>query len=342
MQFVRKSDKGFNDKNILLINLNPKTTAKYELILNKFYSIPGVISVSVSAGGEPGVGFFMNGYYPEGVAKPLLARAVYVDENYLNTMGISLIDGRDFRNIRSDSNKVIINKTFAGILSWDQPVGKTISRNGTKYEVIGMVKDFNTSSLYNKTEPIFISTVNEVGEFEKVVLKYQPSSLKEVLKTCESVLKEINPDFPFEYAFLEDSMAASYSKDQRMNVLFLVLSVIAIFISSLGLFGLATFSTQSRIKEISIRKINGAAITDIFRKFNFELLKWIALSFIIATPIGIYAMHIWLNNFAYKTTISFGILITSLLFTLAIGLLTVSWAANKAARNNPAETLRKE
>jgi putative ABC transport system permease protein len=342
MQFVRKSDKGFNEKNILLVNLNSKTAATYELILSRFSSIPGVTSVSVSAGGEPGVGFFMNGYLPEGVEKPMLARALYVDENYLKTMEISLIDGRDFRNIRSDSNKVIINQTFAKILGWNQPTGKSISRNGKKYEVIGMVKDFNTSSLYNKTEPIFISTVNEVGEFEKVVIKYLPSNLKDILKACESILKEIDPAFPFEYEFLEDSMAASYSKDQKMNLLFLVLSVIAIFISSLGLFGLATFATQSRMKEISIRKINGARISDIMQKFNFDLLKWIVLSFIIAGPIGYYAMGKWLNNFAYKTTISLWLLLASGLLALSIGLLTVSWAALKAAKANPAEVLRKE
>ena len=342
MQFVKKSDKGFNEKNILLVNLNSKTAAIYELILNRFSSIPGVTSVSVSAGGEPGVGFFMNGYLPEGVEKPMLARAVYVDENYLKTMEISLIDGRDFRNIRSDGNKVIINQTFAKILGWNQSVGKSISRNGTKYEVIGVVKDFNTSSLYNKTEPIFISTVNEVGEFEKIVIKYLPSNLKDVLKSCESILKEINPDFPFDYEFLEDSMSASYSKDQKTNLLFLVLSVIAIFISSLGLFGLATFATQSRMKEISILKINGATISDVFRKFNLDLLKWILISFIIATPIGYYSMTKWLTSFAYKTTISIWLLICSCLFTLAIGLLTVSWAANKVARTNPAETLRKD
>jgi putative ABC transport system permease protein len=342
MQFVKKSDKGFNEKNILLINLNSKTAATYELILSRFSSIPGVNAVSVSAGGEPGVEFFMNGYLPEGVEKPMLARALYVDENYFKTMGFSLIDGRDFRNIRSDSNKVIINQTFARILGWNQPTGKSISRNGRKYEVIGMVKDFNTSSLYNKTEPIFISTVNEVGEFEKVVLKYTPSDLSDVLKACKSVYKEIDPNFPFEYEFLEDMMAASYSKDHKMNLLFLVLSAIAIFISSLGLFGLATFATQSRMREISIRKINGATISDIMLKFNSELLKWILVSFVIAVPIGYYAMGKWLNNFAYKTTISLGFLLASGLLALAIGMLTVSWAALKAARANPAEVLRKD
>ncbi|MGD0583831.1 MAG: ABC transporter permease [Bacteroidales bacterium] len=342
MQFVKKSDKGFNEKNILLIDLNSKTAARYELILSRFSSIPGVGSVSVSAGGEPGVGFFMNGYLPEGFEKPMLARALYVDENYLKTMGISLIDGRDFRNISSDSNKAIINQTFARILGWDQPTGKSISRNGRKYEVIGMAKDFNTSSLYNKTEPIFISTVNEVGEFEKVVLKYTSSNLSDVLQACKAVYKEIDPNYPFEYEFLEDLMATSYSKDQKMNLLFLVLSAIAIFISSLGLFGLTTFATQSRIREISIRKINGATISDIMLKFNFELLKWILVSFVIAAPIGYYAMGKWLNNFAYKTTISLWLLLASGLLALTIAMLTVSWAALKAARANPAEVLRKD
>ena len=162
------------------------------------------------------------------------------------------------------------------------------------------------------------------------------------MTACESILKDINPEFPFEYEFLQDSMTASYSKDQKLDLLFMVLSVIAIFISSLGLFGLATFATQSRMKEISIRKINGATISDIFRRFNFELLKWIIISFIIAAPVGYYFMNRWLLTFAYKTTIGMGLLISSGLLTLAIGLLTVSWAANRAARTNPAETLRKD
>jgi putative ABC transport system permease protein len=341
MQFVKKSDKGFDEKNILLIGLNSKTAATYESILNRFSSIAGVKSVSVSAGGEPGVGFFMNGYMPEGVEKPMLALALYVDENYLKTLGIPLVDGREFRNIKSDNNKAIINQTFVKILGWKQPVGKSISRNGTKYEVIGVVKDFNTSSLYNKTEPIFISTVNEVGEFEKVVLKYVPSDLNNVLKSCETIFKEISPDFPFEYEFLSDSMNSSYSKDEKMNVLFLVLSVIAIFISSLGLFGLSTFATQSRMKEISIRKINGAGITDILIKFNSELLIWIVVSFVIAIPIGYYAMEKWLTSFAYKTGISLWFVLISGVLAISIGLLTVSWAVLKAARSNPAEVLRK-
>lgn len=343
MQFVKHTEKGFDEKNILMVDLNTKTAASYELILSKLASLPGITSVSVSAGGEPGVGFFMNGYLPEGVEKPLLAHALYVDENYLKTLDIKLLSGRDFKNLKIDRNKTIINQTFARLLGWSQPVGKTISRNGTKYEVIGVVKDFNTSSLYNKTEPIFISTVNEVAEFEKIVIKYVPSNLRELLKSCESITREINPDYPFEYRFLEEMMSDSYSKDHKMNLLFLVLSVIAIFISSLGLFGLATFATQSRIKEISIRKINGATISDVFRKFNIELLKWIVISFIIAAPIGYFAMNkLWLNGFAYKMTITIWHLIFSGFFALAIGLITVSWAATKAALTNPSKTLRSE
>jgi putative ABC transport system permease protein len=343
MQFVKNSDKGFNEKNILLVDLNSKTAPSYETILSKLSAVPGITSLSVSAGGSPGVGFFMNGYVPQGLTKPLLARALYVDENYLKTMDIGLASGRDFRNLKIDRNKTIINQTFVNLLGWNDPIGKTISRNGTTYEVIGVVKDFNTSSLYNKTEPIFISTVNEVDEFEKLVIRYQPSNLKDVLKSVESITKEINPDFPFEYTFLEDAMRDSYSKDHKMNLLFLALSIIAIFISSLGLFGLATFATQSRIKEISIRKINGATIGDVFTKFNFELLKWILISFVIAAPIGYFAMNkFWLSNFAYKMTISVWLLVLSGLFALSIGLITVSWAATKAALANPTQTLRTE
>ncbi len=342
MQFVKKSDKGFSEKNILCVNLNSKMSATFELIKNKFAAIPGILSVSVSAGGMPGLGFTSNGYMPEGVQKPIMANAVYVDEDYLKTMGISLQEGRDFRNLKADSNKVIINQTFAKFLGWDKPTGKSISRNGIRYEVIGEVKDFNTSTLHNKIEPIFISTVNEWGRFDNIIIKFQPSNISGVLKNSESILKEIDPREPFVYEFLEDSLSFAYLKEQKLNILFLVLSVIAIFISSLGLFGMATFTTHSRMKEISIRKINGAMISDIFWKFSFDLLKWILLSFIIALPVGYYAMNKWLNNFAYKTSISLWLLIGSGLFTLIIGLLTVSWASVKAARSNPADTLRKD
>jgi ABC-type antimicrobial peptide transport system permease subunit len=341
MQFIRKKDKGFDEKNILVVKLSAKTSAEYRLIEEKLSSVPGVISTTVSAGGRPGIGFTSNGYIPEGVEKPVMLNALYCDENYLSTMNISLIDGRNFRSIKVDSNKVIINQTFARMLGWDKPIGKFISRD-TKYEVIGEVKDFNTSALYNKTQPIFISTVNEFRDFEDLLIKFQPLQMSEVLKSTETLIKELDPSRPFSYEFFEDSINSLYLLDKKLNVLFLVLSGIAIFISSLGLFGLATFSTQSRMKEISIRKINGATISDIFRKFNFELLKWILISYLIAFPAGYYAMSIWLNNFAYKTTISIWLLLTAGLLTLVTGLFTVGWASNKAARINPAETLRKE
>lgn len=341
MQFVRKKDKGFDEKNLLVVNLSSKTSASYRTIEEKLSSVPGVISVTVSAGGRPGLGFTSNGYQPEGVEKPVMLNALYVDENYLKTMRITLIDGRDFRNIKVDSNKVIVNQTFAKMFGWDKPIGKFISR-GAKYEVIGEVRDFNTSALYDKIQPIFISTVNEFRDFEDLIIKFQPLYISDVLKSTETIIQKIDTSRPFRYEFLEDSINSSYALDLKLNILFLVLSVIAIFISSLGLFGLATFATQSRMKEISIRRINGASISDIFRKFNFELLKWVLLSFVIAAPIGYYAMNKWLNNFAYKTTVSLWLLLSSCLFTLAIGLLTVSWAANKASRTNPAETLRKD
>jgi putative ABC transport system permease protein len=342
MQFVKKRDKGFNEKNIMTINLNEKTSASYELLRDKLSSIQGVIAVSASAGGTPGLGFTSNGYQPEGAEKQVMANALYVDDNYIKTMGISIIDGRDFRNPKTDINKVIINQTFAKLIGWNNPTEKSISRNGAKYEVIGEVKDFNTSTLHSKIQPIFISTVNEFKHFDNIILKFQPLNISDILKNTESMIKEIDPASAFEYEFLEDSLNSSYSADKKLNILFLFLSVIAIFISCLGLFGLATFATQSRTKEISIRKINGAMISDIMQKFNFDLIKWILLSFIIAGPIGYYAMGKWLNNFAYKTTISLWLLIISGLFALSIGLLTVSWAANKAARTNPADTLRKE
>jgi putative ABC transport system permease protein len=342
MRYIKYSDKGFNENDILVVNLNARTALSYELIAARFSSVPGVISVTVSAGGLPGVGFTSNGYAAEGVEKRILANAVYVDENYVNTLGISLLDGRDFRNPKADSNKVIINQTFVKLTGWDNPIGKFIERSGIRYEVIGEVRDFNTSSLHSKTEPLFISTVNEWQKFDNVLVKFLPKNITSVITSSEKILKEIDPQDPFEYSFLEDTILQSYSEEKKLNLLFLVLSAIAVIISCLGLFGMATFSTQSRLKEISIRKINGALISDIFWRFNFELLKWILISFLVAIPVAYYAMTRWLDNFAYKTSIGAEQIIAAGLAAIAVGLLTVSWAAMKAARSNPAETLRKE
>jgi putative ABC transport system permease protein len=341
MQYVRKSDKGFDEENILYVNLNSKTSASYELIAGKLSSIPGVISVSASAGGKPGAGFTSNGYELEGTLKPVMLNAVYVDENWLKTLGIKLVEGRDFKNIRIDPHKAIINQTLAKIAGWDNPIGKSITRNSVKYEVIGVVKDFNTDSFYENIEPLFISTVNEWGSFRNVIIKFHPERITGVLKATQSIINDIDPKNPFEYELLEDSLSNSYSSDQKLNMLLLLLAVIAIFISSLGLFGLATFISQSRVKEISIRKVNGAMISDILRKFNLDLLKWILVSFTIAVLIGYYAMDKWLNNFAFKTSVSFWILIVSGLFAALIGFLTVTFAVNRASRANPAEILRK-
>ena len=341
MQFVKKSDKGFDEKNILYVNLNSKTSASYEMIRERLSSVPGVLSVSASAGGMPGAGFTSNGYEPEGMQKSVMLNAVYVDENWLKTLGIKLTEGRDFRNIRIDPRKAIVNQTLAKLAGWDKPVGKSITRNNVKYEVIGVVKDFNTNSFYEKIEPLFISTVNEWGPYHNVIIRFQPESILGILRSAKSILNEVDPKNPFEYEFLEDTLGFSYSSDQKLNTLLLIMAVIAIFISSLGLFGLATFMSQSRVKEIGIMKVNGAMISDILKKFNYDLLKWILVSFIIAGIFGYYAMNKWLGNFAFKTTIGLWVFIASGLFASVTGLLTVTLAVNKASRANPAETLRK-
>jgi putative ABC transport system permease protein len=342
MQYVKNADKGFDERNLLVLSLNKKAAESYELIRSSISVIPGVLSATAVAGGSPGLGFTSNGYLPEGAQQPVMSNAVYVDENYLKTMGIPLSEGRDFRSSRADRTKVIINQTFEKMMGWENSLGKTVERNDIKYEIIGVVKDFHTSSFHKKTEPLFISLINEHGSYEDIVIRYQPSALTEILGKSRAMMKEISPQYPFEYSMLEDSLWNSYAREQKMNILFLILSVISIFISSLGLFGLTTFTTQSRSKEICIRKTSGAQITDIIKEFNFGLLKLILVSFIIAFPAGLYAMQKWLDGFAYRTTINISVFAVAGLFILAIGILTVSWAAYNPAKSNPAEILRKE
>ena len=238
------------------------------------------------------------------------------------------------------TNRLLLTKhwpdNWAGKMRW----GKTIFRD-ENHEIIGVVKDFQVSSIYTKIPPLIISKELQ-SYFYTLSIAVSPDNISQTLKQIEAVWNKILPNTPFNYFFLDERLGTLYADVQQTVKILLIFTGISILISVLGLFGITFLLLNSRIKEIGIRKVNGARITEILILLNGDFVKWVAIAFVIATPIAWFAMQKWLESFAYKTELSWWIFALSGVLALGIALLTVSWQSWKSAARNPVEALRYE
>ena len=276
------------------------------------------------------------------------------DENYISLYKLKLLVGRNL--LPGDTMKeYLINETLAKQLGFKKPedaIGKTISSGGddgtTSHKllpIVGVLADFHTESLHEQIAPTFISTSKKYSRIISVKLAAQEKQnrgFKATTAQIEKLWKEVYPNEKFEYKFFDETIAKFYDKELKTEQLMNTAMAIAIFISCMGIFGLVTFEAQKRTKEIGIRKVLGAKVSDIVSMFSMDFLKLILLAFVIASPVAYYFMHQWLQNFAYRINISWWIFITSVLAAMFIALVTVSFQAIKAAIANPVKSLRTE
>jgi putative ABC transport system permease protein len=218
-------------------------------------------------------------------------------------------------------------------------VGTNVIVGEKTYQVIGIANDFNFRSLHHKIEPLVITRIENFGN---IFVKVRNAQIPEVLSTIQNLWTEFKIDFPLNYKFHDEVLAQHYAKDQQAKKLLLLLSIISIVIACVGLYAISLFTIIRKTKEIGIRKVNGAKVTEVMTLLNKDFVKWVAIAFVIATPIAYYAMNKWLENFAYKTTLSWWIFALAGLLALGIALLTVSWQSWRAATRNPVEALRYE
>ena len=339
IDFVKDKSLGLNTANIVDFNQSKQIGEKYDVFKQRLLHNQNIISVTRSNNGL-GKGLPMTATYElNGIKKTYTVTTV--DPDFIPTMDIGMLDGRNFSwEIQGDKQgAIIINETFAKELGLKSVLNTEIQFFNVKMKIIGVAKDFFYDSFHQTMKP---SALVYVDWNSHIHIKINNQNTAQSLKYIEDLWNELSPQTPFEYEFLDETYGQLYKSEENLQKIFTTFSVIAIIIACLGLLGLVLNSTQQRVKEISIRKINGARISDILIMLNKKFIKWIVIAFVIACPIAWYAMHEWLNNFAYKTELSLWIFAIAGLLALFIALITVSWQTYRAATKNPVLGLRDE
>jgi len=345
MKFIQQKDLGIDTEQVVVIRSFDNHIDKIKTLREELQRNPDIIDVTAS-NKIIGQEFNRNTIKFEGqqdgekIVVPLLT----TDYNFAEFYNLKIMQGRSFGSEFVDDTEgrsYIINETLAKRLDYENPIGKRFRFSHSKQgQIVGVVKDFNFESLHQNIEPMafYVSQTN----LYQMSIKINAAHTSEALAFLEKTWKKYQPNRSFEYQFLNQEFAQLYENDVRTTRLISIFALLSIVLSSLGLFGLISFTALQRTKEIGIRKVNGAKISEVMTMLNRDFVKWVAIAFVIATPIAYYAMHKWLENFAYKTNLSWWIFVLAGALTTGIALITVSWQSWKTATRNPVEALRYE
>lgn len=347
MRFIYTADLGYNRNQVITIqqnaqNIGNASTLKTELLRN-----PNIISVG-TASARIGQQLGRTGIFPEGFSNEtnFITSIMSVDETYVQTMGMTMKEGRSFSIDFDDSLSMVINNEMTRLLKWDDAVGKKISLQSgpnptdlTTYTVVGVLNDFHFATIRHKLEPMFMVYAKNNGA---LALKIKAENINETLTSIEDTWKKVNAGTTFEYAFLDDQFTTLYRNEQAFSTMFTHFTVLAIVIAGLGLFALSAFTAEQRKKEIGIRKVLGASNGNILYKLSSEFIQLIIVSFILASVLAYFVMNQWLQDFQYSIKIGPGIFIVAGVAAVLIAMLTIIYQAVKAAFSNPAESLRIE
>ena len=344
MDYILTQKVGYDRSQVIEIFGTNMLGEKLETFKAELKSITGVENASVSDF-LPIEGTKRNGntFYGEDKGKDdrgIPGQAWDVDEDYLSTLGMKLVQGRNFSKDRpTDRQTTIINQTMAEKLNMDNPVGKNLLRFGDKYEIIGVVEDFNFRTMQEKIEPLalFYYTSPSI-----TTVKANTGDMPQLLAALEVKWKEFAPSLAFRYAFMDQSYASMYENVQRVKRIFTSFAILAILVACLGLYALSAFMVEQRSKEMSIRKVLGASMQNIFQLLTRHFLGLIAISLILAIPIAYYLMQKWLEDYVYRTEISWWIFAVAGLMAISITILTISYHAVKSALMDPVQSLRNE
>lgn len=342
--YLLNTDIGFDKENIITLQVdNEFLNDELFQFKQDLHQLAEINSVSLSSQ-MVGNGVTQNGYNIGDENESSMINVLYADADFLECFKVNLLSGRNFKkNNELDKDVILINQQLAERSGWKDPLDKKIHRNGD-LKIIGVVEDFNFASLESAVQPMLIMS-NPAWDgwgYSVVNIRFKTANIRTLLGEINKLWEARFPKTPLEVSFLDDVLASNYESFISQQKIISFFSFIAIFIASIGLLGLTIFTARTRIKEIGIRKVNGATIKDILILLNKDFVKWVVMAFVAACPIAYYVMSKWLENFAYKTTISWRIYVMAGLGALCVALLVISWQSFKAAVSNPVDALKEE
>ena len=344
IQHIKNRNLGYNKNNLITMELQGNVKERFNIVKSKLLATGNVENMALSLHSSLQVHSYGDGFRWQGL-DPSSQTAIHsngVSPEYLSTMHMQLLSGRNFYSVPNvDSNNVIINESMAKLMGKEGKTGSFIIAGRSNLEIVGIMKDFVYNDLYGKVEPLILFCNPSSATLLTIRFKAGVDLGKALAKT-ESVMNSDNPGYPFEYKFLDEEFNRYFETETLISKLAGIFAVLAIFISCLGLFGLAAYTAERRTKEIGIRKILGASVQALGSLLSKEFLQLVVLSCVIAFPFAWWAMHAWLQDYKYRTDIQWWVFVVAGLMAIAIALITVSFQAIKAALANPVKSLRAE
>ena len=344
VNYIQTKNLGYDRENLLYIPIEGELVKNYTLFKQEAAQVPGVLDISKMRNSPTVIEHHNTSISWPGKDPNLFlpfADAI-VGYDFVKTLKLSMAEGRDFsRDFGNDSADFILNETAAKRIGFQQALGQELQWGGRKGKVIGVLKDFHFSSMHQSIEPLILR-LDENWGWGTIMIRTQAGKTAETLAGLKKVYSSLNPKFPFTYQFSDQAFASLYQGEAMVSNISRYFAFLAIFISCLGLFGLASFTAEQRTKEVGVRKVLGASVRDIVLLFSANFLKPVAIAMLIAFPLSWLAMNQWLQNFAYKINLSWWMFALAGLLTICIALCTVSYQSIKAALGNPVKSLRTE
>jgi len=340
---IRTKNIGLNRENVLYLPMEGDLKQKYEILKRDLLNTPGVLALSASDQNPLDIGNSTSDVHWKGKDPNanILFGMMNVDYKYAETMGIKMKEGREFsKDFGTDTAAFIINEEAARLMQLQDPVGQPIQIWNIKGHIVGVMKDFHSRSMHRSMQPL-IFRLQETNQ-NTLYARIAPGKTTDVLAAVEKIVRKLNPAFPFEYHFLDEDFEKMYKSEAVLGQLTKYFAGIAIFISCLGLFGLALFTAEQRTKEIGIRKVLGASVASIVYMLSKDFLKLVLIANLIALPLGWYFMSSWLENYVERTNLSWWIFASAFVSTFIIALVTLSFHAIKTAVATPVTSLRTE
>ncbi|MCB0487170.1 MAG: ABC transporter permease [Cyclobacteriaceae bacterium] len=343
IEYIRSKDLGYDKENVIKI---PRISNNYKSFKDDLLTQSGIVDVSASNQHPAYVENSTSGISWEGKNQDeaILIHTLFTDFDYLKTMGAKIAEGRDFmKNNRADSNAVVINQEAARVMGFESPVGQEIQVGiPVPFSIIGVVDDFHFKSIHQKIEPLVMAIARNDGMLGYTMIRVEPGNPSSKVSTIQQAWEKFNPGREFVYTYLNDDFIDLYKAEEQTGTIFKYFSGLAILVSCLGLFGLASFTLEQRTKEFGIRKIFGASLFQLFTTASTGFIVLVIVAFALAAPVSLFFINRWLDGFAYHISLSVNAFLYAGVLAVGIALVTVSYQAVRSAIVNPSASLRHE